>query len=633
MEFSELALQKLIQLFPELANYIVTFRDVTEDTGGEENSDVSVGVFILQFGNGYSYIPVIAKGEVIQPIDSIYSVEEKSFSPLITPVIKTLVNQVGEGMGKRTKIPNSITHNPSVYEMVTPPRTGKFVYASTSRLSEFLSLTPDFVKRALVEKFSSDKTIYSAMHKLFGLENILASLKTLPQAPALVQESPMQVITGGNDLEEPVIQSILNKGYAIQGSAPVNRIAISSSDYQNINSYKVLGSLDGGFDYKIPLKTGEVRVGYMPRRSLLTAQMRRLEIPYGYQDFHREREDTNPVFVIYEDGSYSLTGGVVAIGEGTSENTTFTQLLSFVSPKTPKDIVMYEDFAMFSPEMELLGVFNAYSVSIDPTGISIKARDLTPGTNHPVRINAFRNCSNVTYDHGNLYVPYNTLVIPLGKNISSDLEININVAQKRQELGMTSMLTSKVDLGHDGVEFNYNGTPIGTEPGVMEILVVKEGIDPGQAQSFVKQAKEERHISIYLSKRADFEPGDIPQFGDAPPQQYNPLDLQGFENKVAPALQTEDPETVEATIISELLQVTNMQEYAREYLPDIKNAIDKIGRILFLGRLNTEKLAVDHSAEEITTFMSNLRNVYRLLGNNYIKLEQLLLTSESNEVK
>ena len=45
MELSELALEKLLQLFPELASYIVSFRDLTQESGKEEMG-LSVGMFI-----------------------------------------------------------------------------------------------------------------------------------------------------------------------------------------------------------------------------------------------------------------------------------------------------------------------------------------------------------------------------------------------------------------------------------------------------------------------------------------------------------------------------------------------------------------------------------------------------------
>ena len=107
MEFSELALQKILQLFPELTNFIVTFKDVTEDANRSENSAVKVGIFILQFGNGYYYLPVVAKGEVVQPLDSIFSVEDQAFYPLTKNYVQKAVNSVQLELGKSTRIPNT----------------------------------------------------------------------------------------------------------------------------------------------------------------------------------------------------------------------------------------------------------------------------------------------------------------------------------------------------------------------------------------------------------------------------------------------------------------------------------------------------------------------------------------------
>jgi hypothetical protein len=67
-------------------------------------------------------------------------------------------------MGKPTKIPDNVVQNPSIYSLVTPPRTGKFVYASSSRLEEFLTILPNMVKKAVLDEISTDKEVYSALH-------------------------------------------------------------------------------------------------------------------------------------------------------------------------------------------------------------------------------------------------------------------------------------------------------------------------------------------------------------------------------------------------------------------------------------------------------------------------------------
>ena len=104
-----------------------------------------------------------------------------------------------------------------------------------------------------------------------------------------------------------------------------------------------------------------------------------------------------------------------------------------------------------------------------------------------------------------------------------------------------------------------------------------------------------------------------------------------FTSNVNQAIQTNDAEIVETTIISELLNVTEMRGYISEYLPDIKNSLDKLGRALFLCRLRMDQLASAHSAAEVFSFVANLRNTYRNLGDTYIKLENMVADSESEK--
>ncbi len=59
MEFSDIALAKLLQTVPELGSLIINFQDVTEEL--EEDSGTKVGVFVLRSGGDIFYIPVVSK--------------------------------------------------------------------------------------------------------------------------------------------------------------------------------------------------------------------------------------------------------------------------------------------------------------------------------------------------------------------------------------------------------------------------------------------------------------------------------------------------------------------------------------------------------------------------------------------
>ena len=130
-----------------------------------------------------------------------------------------------------------------------------------------------------------------------------------------------------------------------------------------------------------------------------------------------------------------------------------------------------------------------------------------------------------------------------------------------------------------------------------------------------------KRVKVYMSKKADVEQDIIPSYGEAPPMQQPGFGINDdFTNNVNQSIQTNDAEVVESTIIAELLQVVDMRGYVKEYLPEIKNSIDKLGRALFLCRLQMDKLAQTHTASEVFSFVSNVRNTYRNVGRHLFEV-------------
>lgn len=640
MEFSEIALQKLLQLFPELSSYIVSFKDVSEETGKEE-SGLRVGMFILQLGQEYYYVPVIMKNETVLPMDSLFSATEGKFYPLTRSFMDQAISSSQVYLGKPTKIPATVPTNPSVYELVTPPRTGKFVYASSSRLTEFLANMPNMVKQAMIEKFAADKEVYSALHKLFGLENVLAALRPSKEGPKAIAKPAVQLITEGKGLENDVVKDILEKGYALRGENTTNRVAVLANDFNSLGPLQILGGADAGRDYGVVTTSGEVKEAYIPKRAVAAPKFAALLRP-----FNSDAISQDPVFALFSNGDYAISGQIVSRGEPLDSKKVVKDLFGFRSPSVPKDIRGGDRIAIFSPELNLVGVYSIWNVINSNIGVTLKGSNLLPcgdGYSREVTINAYRNCQVINAQNSeNIFVPYNCLVVVLKSDVSNELETNVNSALAKLELSTLTALGTAVDIGYDGVEFSFNGKAIGPEVKMVELLVVNEGINPQKAESFIKQAKEQKHVKVYLSKKADFEPGEIPQYGDIPPEQQNTFgaDAQNsFMGNVRSAVETQDPQTVESTIISELIQATNMTDLVREYLPDIQESIDKLGRTLFLARLNMDQLSQSQNANELLGFISNIRNVYRLLGDNFIKLQRMVggpeqeILTEENKVQ
>ena len=624
MEFSEIALLKLTQVIPELVSYIVSFADITDQTLEQEDSSLRVGCFLVSFGNSYYYIPIINKGDSIQPMDSIFSAENQTFLPLTKRIVNNLIDSAKNTIGKASRIPNTVVKNPSVHHLVTPPRTGKFVYASASRVVDFLGSMPNMTKKAVLQKFSEDKSVYSALHKLFGLEHLFGALRPTEETSA-VEKTPHQgihIVTEGKGLPEDMIQDILSKGYASVGNQASTRVALEAFNYNDFGALRQLSSSDAGKDYTIYNSDGFEMDAFIPKKSKANPTF-----PALLNSSHGKSSD--PVFAIFRDASFAISSNMISRADGSAGKEVIKELIQGNYNVSPSQVAQGTPFALFSPDFELIGAYVSYKVNNAGYGTTIIASPLIRGYREPaktVTINAFKNVTAISGNYQTeLFVPFGTVCIPLGKDLSCNIGNNINAVARKLDFITRTTLGSSAELGYDGVEYNYNGAPVGGQVDVIKVLVLKEGLAPNLAESFVKKAKENGHVKFYMSKAADFTPSEIPQYGQSAPQQYNPLDIQGpdFMGSVQAAIQTNDSSTVESTIISELLQTTDMAEHIMEYLPDIDSAVDKLGRTLFLIRLNIGKLGDKYEASELLSFVSNLRNVYRLLGENSLKLAQM----------
>src|ERR1017187_4412417 len=104
-EFSAIATEKLLRLFPEISSYILNFSDVTDELA-QEDEYTYIGMFIAKLGGKCYYIPVVGKNGVIQSIDSLFDPEKQEFMPLTKQVISTLIATQTPDMGKRTRVPS-----------------------------------------------------------------------------------------------------------------------------------------------------------------------------------------------------------------------------------------------------------------------------------------------------------------------------------------------------------------------------------------------------------------------------------------------------------------------------------------------------------------------------------------------
>lgn len=610
-DFSDIALSKLLTTSPELGGLILTFKDVSEDLS--EQTDMKVGVFILKSGTEVFYVPVVSKSDNIYPIDSIFFASRQKFFPLTKKTVSMVLNSSQMTQGKSKKMPSNVTINPDVTHLINPPRTGKYVSASSSKLGDFMASMPDYLKDFTLEKISAEKSVYEDLHKMFSIRDIFQALAHKESSVNPGNQAPVSIVgKEDKDLSPSEIQSILEHGYHVRGCVDSPRIAVTLEDSKDLK-FTDVHNVDGNSDYEIVMDNGNSREAFIPK--MIDAGQ-----PIG---------TAKETIALFTNGDYAISNKFVAKGAKLVRKEVLTTIFEHNPPVLPRDVMVGDVFAILNSDSEVLGVFSANKVLINHLGIeisaSVKAGLKGMGTN--VKLHAYRNYGMAPlYESNNVYMPFSSLVLKLNENRSMDLERTVNAASVKHSITQKELLGDHLNLCFDGVEFSVDGKPLGQEKAAMQRLVVEEGIDPALAKTFIKQAQEKKITTIYLSKKASarFEAGQIAEFGDKPKKQ-DATGLNGsFIPNVQKSLAIKDAQATEATIISELLQTPNMFDLISEYMPDIEECIDKLGRILFLSRVHISKLSENNDTDSIFSFLANLKSVYRMLGDNVLKLQELI---------
>jgi len=619
MDFSDLALAKFLQVAPELGSMILNFSELTEELG---DSDMRVGVFSLRIGEGVAFIPVVAQGDNIFPIDSIFVEDEAQFKPLTKSTINSLLNSVSMSPGKSAKIPKGVDRNPSVYNMINPPRTGKFVYASTSRLTEFLSILPDHLKQFTFEKISSDKTVYESLDKIFGLKTIFEVLQPTKDASTTMLKAdakPVSVITGPGQLgaafTEAMAQDVVSKGFTIQGNPEFSRVAISYQPHNTDGTYQeISASTDAGQDYNIVFSSGHTEHAYLPKS-------------------HVHNHTHGESLALFASGDYAKSDRFIAAGDSVDRTKVLEDLFQVAPPKLLKDLERGSKFIVFTTGGQYLGPFHADSVVQNNMGVEVGCYD-----RGIKKICGYRNYTQETNRVSDtLFIPYNAIIICLGANRSCDLERSAFDASRKKEICATQFLGAELNLRYDGVEFSANGQALGVKSAAMKYLVEGESLSPDLAENFIKQAEQVKSVKIFMSKLAastDANPTEIPNSGNPAPTSAGDVARNGaFMPAVQGAAQLGDGQVLEATVISQLLQTPDLFEFIGEYLPELSETVDKLGRVLFLSRIKLGQLSESLDPDSVFALISQIKNVYKQLGDTVEKLKGISAASAGFDPK
>lgn len=614
MSFSELAIQKFGQSFPDLSGFVAAFRDMSDEL--PEDSSVELGCFILRAGNKTYHVPVVAKSGMVYPIDSVFDSDSSMFFPLTKDTQSKILNFQDLGMGNATKIPSNAVRNPSIYDLVTPPRTGKFLYASKGGSANLVASMSNTSKAMVKKAFEDDAEFARAFAKIVDLRSILeATAPVIPMETQVSAEIPaVQVVTSGKNLPEEIIQEILQEGYAVLGAPESFRMTVLAKEYSPKNYFfNISANPDKGTAYEVVRSNGDTTTAVTLR---LAGGKNGLWLLDSSETVHECHYKAGPVAIATKDW-----------------NDAFQEFAHKYPVKAINELVVGEKVVILQGD-KLVASGDVNSISS-----SLTEADAQIGYSRVRQYPSYSGEPNDT-NGGCIIVGHKAVAFVVGstsderKEALAPLEFSVNHAADVKEFRKLNMLPVVSTASVTNSTYAVNGHTVDGRPGMARMLIVHMGVDPSMAKTIIKTAEELHHVKFHMTKEAfSAIPTEIPSYGvDLPEDSNRTGDVRtaAFNKDNAMAgVKTGDESVAEATFISELLQNPDMYGTISTYLPELNQTVDKLGRILFLTRVRSEELSKGMDYTVVDSMISSTRNAYRILGDNCLKLEQLI----SDDVK
>lgn len=619
-DFQSEALARIGAAAPELSAHVLSFQDLSQEL--PEGTNYSVGIFVVNAPCGMLYIPTIAYGMVVQPFDSIIDAVTGTFMPFTNTFIQKAMTPQMNNYGKSTKIPKYVSTNPSIYNLVVPPRTGKVAYASAEPALEMISALPKSARMVLLGKIKSDSAVASAIGNTFEIQDFIRALHYEAHTPTVSISAPeVEIITADSAhgaLEDSMVQDILNRGYAIKGDNVTPRMVIPTD--QASDKFSTLSGCRRGTATMLVRRDGTRTLAMLPAMARQPAGIKNTMLPARSLSTDNRKPETDGAYLaIGIDGSYITDGRAVVAGEELEMSEAVKEIyhggriVPVSSVGSGEVFLLVTDNGAVGPLMASMvskvGEETNIQVMFDYASFDCAARKILTSTP------TFKGSLHM--DESTILVGTAAQAIILSYNADMEMETGITAAHNRQQLQTMGLLQSKLSVVNHGGTFTVNGRTVGNEANLAQTLVVDLGLSKQAAYAAADKAKENGRAEYYMTKKATF--GDnidnIPAYGNTAMEQPPLIDAM----PIIDAGETQDPEIMGNVIVTQFMNNPDVFELVSAYMPQLTESVDKLGRTILLLRLNTDAA----KAASIMNVLSATRNTYRLLGDSVEKLKRL----------
>ena len=220
----------------------------------------------------------------------------------------------------------------------------------------------------------------------------------------------------------------------------------------------------------------------------------------------------------------------------------------------------------------------------------------------------------------------------------------------------------------------YATSPFMDKVAALKWLVVRDHMDVKAAHELVEQADKDGRVTVNLVKKSflpmggevefptipdpamtedpalgipvmppqeQLVPAMAPSVGDpttdkimeqahpGSPQLDDPALNQNSVNSILQAAETGQRDVFDVSMITQLLQSSDIDPVVQRYVGDLEKALDRLGRLYFLILWHHDEFADRFGAEELPELEDSLKNVFNALGELTLKLKEREIESDS----
>lgn len=134
-QFGEQAYSALQAQMPDLIASVLTFKVLDSDV----DAGTALGAFIFVFDGETAYVPVVLTDSEVQPLEILYAKNKDVFVPFSADWVEEIQRTAQSELGMSAELPKTVPTDVDIRNLVVPPTTGRYSYASDMRVGQALA--------------------------------------------------------------------------------------------------------------------------------------------------------------------------------------------------------------------------------------------------------------------------------------------------------------------------------------------------------------------------------------------------------------------------------------------------------------------------------------------------------------